>query len=79
MSVYEKQDVYRIVAADGGGVRVVMPGGFGTTALEERYPSGRAAAAAIADAIRDGMPALEVVDETTTRRPSRALPGPKPA
>lgn len=79
MSVYEKRDVYRIVAADDGGVRVVMPGGFATTGLEECYPSGSAAAAAIADAIRDGMPALEVLDETTPRRPSRALPGSKPA
>lgn len=71
MSVYEKQDVYRIVAADGGGVRVLMPGGLGTTGLEERYPSGRAAADAIADAIRDGMPALEVLDETTSVPPDQ--------
>ena len=35
MSAYEKQDVYRIVAADGGGVRVLMPGGLATTALEK--------------------------------------------
>jgi|GEM_PF-3249895 len=79
MSVYEKQDVYRIVAADDGGVRVVMPGGLGTTGVEVCYPSARAAAAAIEDAIRDGMPALEVLDETTPRRPSRALLGSKPA
>ncbi len=79
MSVYESRDLYRIVAADGGGVRVLMPGGLGTTGLEECYVSGTAAAAAIADAIRDGMPALEVLDETTLRRPSRALPGSKPA
>jgi len=79
MSVYESQDIYRIVAADGGGVRVLMPGGLGTTGLEECYPSARAAAAAIAAAIRDGMPALEVLDETTPRRPSRALSGSEPA
>lgn len=77
MSVYESRDLYRIVAADGGGVRVVMPGGFGTTALEEWYPSASAAAVAIADAIRGGMPALEVLDETTQRRPSRASHGPE--
>ncbi|MHB9004464.1 MAG: hypothetical protein ACYC6C_10445 [Coriobacteriia bacterium] len=71
MSVYEKQDVYRIVAADGGGVRVLMPGGLGTTGLEECYRSGSAAVAAIADAIRDGMPALEVVDETTSVLPDQ--------
>lgn len=65
MSTYEKQDAYRIVAADGGGVRVLMPGGFATTALKEGYPSGSAAAAAIAVAIRDGMSAFEVIDETT--------------
>ena len=65
MSVYEKPDAYRIVAADDGGVRVLMPRGFATNALEERYPSAGAAAAAIADAIKDGMPAFEVVDETT--------------
>lgn len=76
MSAYEKQDVYRIVAADGGGVRVVMPGGFATTGLEEWYPNGNAAAAAIADAIRDGMPALEVIDEAAPGRPSLALPCP---
>lgn len=64
MSVYETQDLYRIVAADGGGVRVLMPGGLATTALKERYPSALAAAAAIADAIEGGMPAFEVVDET---------------
>ena len=78
MSAYEKQDVYRIVAEDGGGVRVLMPGGLGTTGLEECYPSATAAADAIADAIRDGMPALEVPDETTPRRPSRALHGSEP-
>jgi hypothetical protein len=66
MSVYENQDVYRIVAAEGGGVRVVIPGGFATNALEERYPNARAAAAAIEDAIKDGMPAFEVVDETSS-------------
>ena len=66
MSVYEKQDVYRIVAADGGGVRVVMPGGLGTTDLEECYPSASAAGAAIADAINNGMPALEVRNETAS-------------
>lgn len=64
MSVYAGRDVYRIVAATGGGVRVVMPGGFATTALEEWYPSASAAVAAIADAIKGGMPAFEVVDET---------------
>ena len=75
MSVYEKQDVYRIVAADDGGVRVLMPGGLGTTGPQESYPSGIAAAEAIADAIRDGMPALEVLDETTPRQLPRALRG----
>jgi len=45
--VYETQDLYRIVAADGGGVRVLMPGGLATTALKERYPSALAAAAAM--------------------------------
>ncbi len=64
MSVYEKQDVYRIVAADGGGVRVLMPGGFASTTLMECYPDASKAAVAIADAIKDGMPALDVVDET---------------
>ncbi|MDZ4063658.1 MAG: hypothetical protein U1E22_03225 [Coriobacteriia bacterium] len=67
MSVYDKQDVYRIVAADGGVVSVLMPGRFATTALEEYYPDVATARAAIADAIRDGMPALEVIDETTPR------------
>ena len=71
MSVYASRDLYRIVAADGGGVRVVMPGGLATTALEEWYPSVNAAAAAIADAIKDGMPACEVVDETADSRASR--------
>jgi hypothetical protein len=65
MSVYENQDAYRIVAADDGGVRVLMPGGFATTALEDKYANAADAAAAIADAIRDGMPAFEVLDETT--------------
>ena len=79
MSVYEKQDVYRIVAADGGGVRVLTPGGFATTALHERYPSASQATSAIADAIKNGLPALAVLDETTPRRPSRALRGSEPA
>lgn len=72
MSVYASRDLYRIVAATGGGVRVVMPGGFATTALEEWYPSASAAAAAIVDAIRAGMPAFEVVDETADSRAGRA-------
>ena len=72
MSVYASRDLYRIVSADGGGVRVVMPGGLATTALEEWYPSANAAAAAISDAIKGGMPAFEVVDETTVSRASRA-------
>lgn len=72
MSVYETQDLYRIVAADGGGVRVVMPGGLATTALEEWYPSALAAATAIADAIEGGMPAFEVSDETAFSRVTRA-------
>ena len=71
MRVYENQDAYRIVAADGGGVRVLMPGGFATNALEERYPSARAAAAAIEDAIKDGMPAFGVVDETASPQTPR--------
>lgn len=65
MSVYEREDVYRVVDAEGGGVRVMMPGGFATTALEERYPDVAAARAAIARAIRDGLPAADLVDETT--------------
>jgi hypothetical protein len=72
MSVHESRDLYRIVAADGGGVRVVMPGGLATTALEEWYPSANAAAAAIADAIKGGMPSFEVVDETALSRVTRA-------
>ncbi len=72
MSVYASRDVYRIVAADGGGVRIVMPGGLATTALEESYPSASAAAEAIADAIKGGMPAFEVVDETAVSRAGRA-------
>ena len=72
MSVYASRDLYQIVAADGGGVRVVTPGGLATTALEEWYPSANAAAAAIADAIEGGMPAFEVVDETAVSRASRA-------
>jgi hypothetical protein len=71
MSVYGGEDTYRIVAADGGGVRVLMPGGFATTGIEECYPSGRAAAAAIAHAIRDGMPALAMLDETTSVPPDQ--------
>jgi len=70
--LYETHDTYRIVAADDGGVRVLMPGGLATTALEECYPSGSAAAAAIADAIKRGMPAFEIVDETASSRVTRA-------
>ena len=72
MSVYASRDLYRIVAANGGGVRVVLPGGIATTALEEWYPSANAAAAAIADAINGGLPAFEVVDETAASRGTRA-------
>lgn len=72
MSAYETQDRYRIVVADGGGVRVLTPGGFATTALEECYSSASEAAAAIADAIKGGMPALEVVDDTALSRAGRA-------
>jgi len=72
MSVYTSRDLYRIVAAAGGGVRVVMPGCLATTALEEWYPSANAAAEAIADAIKGGMPAFEIVDETAVSRVSRA-------
>ena len=72
MSVYASRDLYRIVAADGGGVRVVMPGGLATTALEECYSSAGEAAAAIAEAIKRGMPAFEVVDETAVSRGTRA-------
>jgi hypothetical protein len=71
MTTYQNRDAYRIVDVDGG-VRVLMPGGFSTTALEERYPSVSAAAAAIADAIGNGMPALEVVDETASPQTNRA-------
>lgn len=70
--MYETTDVYRIVAAAGGGVRVLMPGGLGTTALEECYSNAGEAATAIAEAIKGGMPALEVVDETAARRVTRA-------
>ena len=77
MSTYEKPEVYRIVATAGGVVSVVLPGGITATVLEESYPSASAAAAAIADAIKDGMPALEVWDETasagTTQAVSRSL------
>ena len=69
--MYTDNDAYRIVAADDGGVRVLMPGGLATNALEERYPNARAAAAAIQDAIKDGMPAFEVVDETASPRVTR--------
>lgn len=62
--MYETHDLYRIVPADGGGVRVLMPGGLATTALKERYSNAGEAAAAIAAAIKGGMPAFEVVDET---------------
>ncbi|MDO8880597.1 MAG: hypothetical protein Q7W44_07355 [Coriobacteriia bacterium] len=72
MSVYETQDRYRIVTAGGGGVQVLMPGGLATNALEECYSSASEAAAAIADAIKRGMPAFEVVDETVVSRASRA-------
>jgi len=72
MSVYETQDIYRIVAADGGGVRVLMPRGFATTTLEECYSSASEAAAAIADAIKGGLPAFDVVDETASSRVTRA-------
>lgn len=72
MRVYASRGLYRIVAADGGGVRIVMPGGLATTALEEWYPSANAAAAAIGDAIKGGMPAFEVVDETSDSRAGRA-------
>jgi hypothetical protein len=72
MSAYETHDTYRIVAADDGGVRVLMPGGFATTALEECYSSASEAAAAIAEAIKRGMPAFEVVDETAVSRVARA-------
>lgn len=70
--MYEPQDAYRIVAADDGGVRVLMPGGLATTALKERYSNASEAAAAIADAIKGGMPAFEVVDETEASRAGRA-------
>ena len=72
MSMYEKPEVYRIVATAGGGVSVLPPGGLATTALEEFYPSASTAAAAIADAIKDGMPALEAQDETAS--PGTACP-----
>ena len=64
MSAYEKKDVYRIVGADGGGVRVVMPGGTSANVLEDSYTDVGAARAAIARAIRDGLPAFEILDET---------------
>ena len=70
--MYETHDTYRIVAADDRGVRVLMPGGLATTALEERYPNAIEAAAAIAEAIKRGMPAFEVVDETAVSRGTRA-------
>jgi hypothetical protein len=49
-----------------------MPGGLATTALEECYSSASEAAAAIADAIKGGLPAFEVVDETAAPRVTRA-------
>ena len=61
--MYVNKDAYRIVAVEGG-VRVLMPGGFATTALEDLYADTGAARAAIARAIRDGMPAVAIVDET---------------
>ena len=63
--MYESRDLYRIVAADGGGVRMLMPGGFATTAIEVRYPDVAAARAGNSRAIRDGLPAVDLVDETT--------------
>jgi hypothetical protein len=63
MSAYEHEDAYRIVAADGG-VRVVTPGGFATTALAECYADAAAAREAIERAIRDGLPAVAIIDET---------------
>lgn len=65
MRVYESEETYRIVAADGG-VRVLMPGGFATTAVEEYYPNTSEAAEAIQQAIKDGMPTFEVADETAS-------------
>jgi hypothetical protein len=64
MSVYEKPDVYRIVAVEGGGVRVLVSGGTSTNMLEDSYMDVGAARAAIARAIRDGLPAFEILDET---------------
>ncbi|MDP2181487.1 MAG: hypothetical protein Q8K99_02830 [Actinomycetota bacterium] len=64
MTAYRREDVYRVVDAEGGGVRVMMPGGFATTAIEVRYATPSDAAAAIERAIKDGLPAFEVVDET---------------
>ena len=63
--MYVNKDTYRIVAVEGG-VRVLLPGGFATTAIEECYPNAIAAAAALEQAIKDGMPALDVVDETVS-------------
>ena len=77
MSAYEKQDVYRIVAADGGGVRVLVPGGFASTALQECYSNACEAAAAIADAIKGGMPAFDVVNETVSPAGGATLRVPK--
>lgn len=65
MSVYENRDAYRIVPHEGG-VQVLSPGGFASTAFEGLYADVAAARAAIARAIRDGLPAAEVVDEATT-------------
>jgi hypothetical protein len=56
--------VYRIVAAEGGGARVLMSGGTSTNVLEDSYIDVGAARAAIARAIRDGLPAFEILDET---------------
>lgn len=61
--MYVNKDTYCIVAVEGG-VRVLMPGGFSTTAFEDLYPDAGAARAAIERAICDGMPSAAIVDET---------------
>lgn len=54
---------YRVVTAEDG-VRVLLPGGDATTALADSYADAPRAVAAIKRAIAEGLPELEIVDET---------------
>lgn len=71
MSAYEQPQVYRIVAAAGGGVRVLLPGGIATNALEDGYADVGAARAALVRAIHNGLPAFEILDENASARTTR--------